>query len=146
MPCCWPTRAVAGRVRARISASGDSWLSANQSKLTDDDAARRALAAKWIGYDVIPRSQELQDVGGRARRNRRRQLRQLRECGDEIVARLKESCLPGCCPAGKHERTQKHNTQGGSSPRPFRNAIDLEALCTHTFWYPPTGRRFPTRP
>jgi len=105
-----------GEVRARISASGDSLGFANQSKLTDDDAAADAAAAMDVTM-VIRESQELQDVEAALARIGDGSYGNCVDCGDEIaLARLKANpaslrCLP--CQE-KHERTQGPIRKAGS--------------------------------
>jgi DnaK suppressor protein len=101
-----------GEVRARISASGDSLGFANQSKLTDDDAA----AAMDVTM-VIRESQELQEVEAALARIGDGSYGSCADCGDDIaLARLKANpaalrCLP--CQE-KHERTQDSVHKAGS--------------------------------
>ncbi len=105
-----------GEVRARISASGDSLGFANQSKLTDDDAAADAAAAMDVTM-VIRESQELQDVEAALARIGDGSYGSCADCGDEIaLARLRANpaalrCLP--CQE-KHERTQDPVHKAGS--------------------------------
>ena len=105
-----------GEVRARISASGDSLGFANQSKLTDDDAAADAAAAMDVTM-VIRESQELQEVEAALARIGDGSYGSCADCGDDIaLARLKANpaalrCLP--CQE-KHERTQDSVHKAGS--------------------------------
>ena len=76
-----------GEVRARISASGDSLGFANQSKLTDDDAAADAAAAMDVTM-VIRESQELQDVEAALARIGDGSYGNCADCGDDIALAL----------------------------------------------------------
>lgn len=105
-----------GEVRARISASGDSLGFANQSKLTDDDAAADAAAAMDVTI-VIRESQELQDVEAALARMGDGSYGSCVDCGDEIaLARLKANPASLRCLScqEKHERTQSTIRKAGS--------------------------------
>ena len=101
-------------VRARIAASGDSLGFANQSKLTDDDAAADTAAEMDVAM-VIRESQELQEVEAALARMGDGIYGSCADCGVDIaLARLKANpaalrCLP--CQE-KLERTQGRTIDG----------------------------------
>lgn len=88
-----------GELRAKIAASGEGLGFANQSKLTDDDAAADAAAAMDVAL-VIRESQELQNIDAALARIADASYGNCVDCGEGIApARLKAypmatRCLP----------------------------------------------------
>ena len=99
-----------GEVREKITASGEGLGFANQSKLTDDDAAADAAARMDVAL-VIRESRELQNIEAALARIADGSYGICADCGDDIArARLKAypmatRCLP--CQE-KHERLRGH--------------------------------------
>ena len=99
-----------GEVRARISASGEGLGFANQSKLTDDDAAADTAAAMDVAM-VIRESEELQAIEAALERISDDNYGNCTDCADEIAhARLKAYPMATRCLSCQEEYERRHKT------------------------------------